>query len=33
VLVLGLAGDRIAALTRFHLDDLYPRLGLPESLP
>jgi RNA polymerase sigma-70 factor (TIGR02960 family) len=33
VFVLGLAGDRIAALTRFHLDDLYPRLGLPESLP
>jgi RNA polymerase sigma-70 factor (ECF subfamily) len=33
VFVLGLAGDRIAALTRFHLDDLYPRLGLPPSLP
>ena len=33
VFVLSLAGDRIAALTRFHLDDLYPRLGLPESLP
>jgi RNA polymerase sigma-70 factor (TIGR02960 family) len=31
VLVLGLAGDRIATLTRFHLDDLYPRLGLPAS--
>jgi RNA polymerase sigma-70 factor (ECF subfamily) len=33
VFVLGLAGDRIAALTRFHLDDLYPLLGLPASLP
>ncbi len=32
VFVLGLSGDRIAALTRFHLDDLYPRLGLPASL-
>lgn len=33
VFVLSLAGNRIAKLTRFHLDDLYPRLGLPESLP
>jgi hypothetical protein len=32
-LVLGLSGDRIAAVTRFHLDDLYPRLLLPASLP
>ena len=32
VFVLGLSGDRIAAVTRFHLDDLYPRLGLPASL-
>ena len=32
VFVLGLSGDRIAALTRFHLDDLYPQLGLPASL-
>jgi RNA polymerase sigma-70 factor (TIGR02960 family) len=32
VFVLGFSGDRIAALTRFHLDDLYPRLGLPASL-
>jgi RNA polymerase sigma-70 factor (ECF subfamily) len=33
VFVLSLAGNRIAKLTRFHLNDLYPRLGLPESLP
>jgi RNA polymerase sigma-70 factor (ECF subfamily) len=33
VFVLGLAGDRIQAVTRFHLDDLYPRLGLPAGLP
>ena len=33
VLVLGLSGDRIAAVTRFHRDDLYPRLLLPASLP
>ena len=32
VLVLGLAGDHIGALTRFHLDHLYPRLGLPALL-
>jgi RNA polymerase sigma-70 factor (ECF subfamily) len=31
--VISLAGDHIQALTRFHLDDLYPRLGLPASLP
>jgi RNA polymerase sigma-70 factor (TIGR02960 family) len=31
--VLSLAGDRIQALTRFHLDDLYPRLGLPAGVP
>jgi RNA polymerase sigma-70 factor (TIGR02960 family) len=31
--VLTLSGDRIQALTRFHLDDLYPRFGLPVSLP
>jgi RNA polymerase sigma-70 factor (ECF subfamily) len=33
VFVLSLAGNRISALTRFHLNDLYPRLALPESLP
>jgi RNA polymerase sigma-70 factor (ECF subfamily) len=31
--VLGLDGPRIRAVTRFHVDDLYPRFGLPESLP
>ena len=31
--VLGLDGARIRALTRFHVDELYPRFGLPESLP
>jgi RNA polymerase sigma-70 factor (ECF subfamily) len=31
--VLTMAGDRIQAVTRFHLDALYPRFGLPESLP
>jgi RNA polymerase sigma-70 factor (ECF subfamily) len=29
--VLTLAGDHIEAITRFHLDDLYPRLGFPAS--
>jgi RNA polymerase sigma-70 factor (TIGR02960 family) len=32
VFVLTLAGERIAALTRFHRDDLFPRLGFPSSL-
>jgi RNA polymerase sigma-70 factor (ECF subfamily) len=31
--VLTLAGDQIQALTRFHLDDLYPQLGFRASLP
>jgi RNA polymerase sigma-70 factor (TIGR02960 family) len=31
--VLTLAGERIHAVTRFHVDELYPRFGLPESLP
>jgi RNA polymerase sigma-70 factor (TIGR02960 family) len=31
--VLTIAGDRIRAITRFHLDELYPRFGLPRSLP
>jgi RNA polymerase sigma-70 factor (ECF subfamily) len=33
LLVLTMAGDRIQAITRFHLDALYPRFGLPDSLP
>jgi RNA polymerase sigma-70 factor (TIGR02960 family) len=32
LLVLTMAGDRIHAVTRFHLDAIYPRFGLPESL-
>jgi RNA polymerase sigma-70 factor (TIGR02960 family) len=31
--VLTMAGPKISAMTRFHLDELYPRFGLPESLP
>ncbi|HEX9063528.1 MAG TPA: RNA polymerase subunit sigma-70 [Streptosporangiaceae bacterium] len=31
--VLGMTGDRISTITRFHLDHLYPRFGLPESVP
>jgi RNA polymerase sigma-70 factor (ECF subfamily) len=31
--VLSLNGARIRAVTRFHVDELYPRFGLPESLP
>jgi RNA polymerase sigma-70 factor (TIGR02960 family) len=31
--VLSVAGTRIHTVTRFHLDDLYPRFGLPESIP
>jgi RNA polymerase sigma-70 factor (ECF subfamily) len=31
--VLTMAGDHIQAVTRFHLDALYPRFGLPGSLP
>jgi RNA polymerase sigma-70 factor (TIGR02960 family) len=30
--VLAMAGDRIQAVTRFHVDALYPRFGLSESL-
>jgi RNA polymerase sigma-70 factor (ECF subfamily) len=33
LIVLTMAGDRICAITRFHLDDLYPRFGLPVALP
>ena len=31
--VLTMAGTKIHAITRFHLDELYPRFGLAESLP
>jgi hypothetical protein len=31
--VLTMAGEKIHALTRFHLDELYPRFGLAGSLP
>jgi len=33
LIVLTMAGPRISAVTRFHLDELYPRFGLPGSLP
>jgi RNA polymerase sigma-70 factor (TIGR02960 family) len=33
LLVLTMAGGRIQAVTRFHVDALYPRFGLPDSLP
>lgn len=33
LIVLTSAGGRIHAITRFHLDFLYPRFGLPETLP
>ncbi|HEY2673428.1 MAG TPA: RNA polymerase subunit sigma-70 [Rugosimonospora sp.] len=32
LVVLTCAGERIHAITRFHLDALYPRFGLPERL-
>lgn len=31
--VLTMAGTKIHAITRFHLDELYPRFGLARSLP
>jgi RNA polymerase sigma-70 factor (ECF subfamily) len=31
--VLAMAGTRIQAITRFHIDELYPRFGLARSLP
>jgi RNA polymerase sigma-70 factor (TIGR02960 family) len=31
--VLTMAGQQIHAITRFHLDELYPRFGLTRSLP
>lgn len=33
LIVLTAADDRIRAITRFHLDALYPRFGLPAALP
>ncbi|MBO0869239.1 MAG: RNA polymerase subunit sigma-70 [Micromonosporaceae bacterium] len=30
--VLTVAGNRLSAVTRFHLDDLYPRFGLPTTV-
>ena len=33
LIVLTMAGDRIHAITRFHLDALYARFGLPTVLP
>ena len=33
LIVLTVTADRIRAITRFHLDALYPRFGLPASLP
>jgi RNA polymerase sigma-70 factor (TIGR02960 family) len=32
LLVLSLESDHIQAITRFHLDDLFPRLGFPAQL-
>jgi RNA polymerase sigma-70 factor (ECF subfamily) len=31
--VLAVADARIHAITRFHIDELYPRFGLARSLP
>jgi RNA polymerase sigma-70 factor (ECF subfamily) len=31
--VLTMAGPKIHDVTRFHLDELYPRFGLDPSLP
>jgi len=31
--VLTMAGPKIQAITRFHVDELYPRFGLAGSLP
>ncbi len=28
-----MTGQRIGTITRFHLDHLYPRFGLPEFVP
>ncbi len=33
LIVLTCAGERIVAITRFHLDALYPRFGMPDRLP
>ena len=32
LMVFTMAGEQIRAITRFHLDELYPRFGLPLSL-
>jgi Sigma-70, region 4/SnoaL-like domain len=31
--VLTIASEKIQAITRFHLDELYPQFGLPKALP
>jgi hypothetical protein len=31
--VLSVAGARIHAITRFHIDELYPRFGWPDPCP
>ena len=33
LLVFAMAGAKICAITRFHVDELYPRFGLARSLP
>jgi RNA polymerase sigma-70 factor (ECF subfamily) len=33
LIVLTAGGDRLQAITRFHLPAIYPRFGLPGSLP
>ncbi len=33
LIVLTCVGERISAITRFHLYDLYPRFGMPDRLP
>jgi len=33
LIVLTVAGDRLQGVTRFHLPAIYPRFGLPASLP
>ncbi len=33
LIVLTLRGERLAAITRFHLDHLFPRFGFPLTIP
>jgi RNA polymerase sigma-70 factor (ECF subfamily) len=33
LIVLGVAGGRVDTVGRFHGDELYPRFGLPMTLP